>query len=326
LSGLTLQWCMPHEEILQIENHVDAHGKTMALPNILVIDSDEGFGNMLKDGLVNSGHYRAKCVHSGSNALEAVVEEPFDLVIIDMALTDMSPITLVQAIREAKGNMRIMMIPLIGQALPAQTGALNINGVLTKPFFVGDLPDLVNQALGRQTAPATANIPVPTPVPPTRDPTSKKAQETPAPLVAEEAPVPAVSTVPQESVRFLRANEKEIVRHLDDLNVEVRAEAILLIAGGELIAQAGMLDRKHCEELTLLVAQSSQAAAQAAKFLGEKGDSFSQSLHEGEEYRLYTLTLGKGILLSLALSSNVPLGMIRHQCRQVAEQLSRFII
>jgi predicted regulator of Ras-like GTPase activity (Roadblock/LC7/MglB family) len=132
--------------------------------------------------------------------------------------------------------------------------------------------------------------------------------------------------VPQETVRFLRANESEILRLLDDLNIEVRAEAILLIAGGELIAQAGMLDRNHCYELTTLVAQSSQAAAHAAQFLGEKGGSFSQSLHEGEAYRLYTLTLGKGILLSLALSSNVPLGMIRHQCRQVAEQLSRFII
>jgi CheY-like chemotaxis protein len=299
----------------------------MALPNILVIDSDEGFGNMLKEGLVSSGHYQAKCVHSGSNALEAVVEEMFDLVIIDMAITDMSPITLVQAIREAKNNMRIMMIPLIGQSLPAQIGPLNIHGVLTKPFFVGDLPDMVNQALGRQTAPATANIPVPTPVPPTRNPVSpKKAEETSTPVAEEEAPIPVVSVVPQETIRFLRANEKEILRHLDDLNIEVRAEAILLIAGGELIAQAGMLGRKHCEELTLLVAQSSQAAAQAAKFLGEKGDSFAQSLHEGAEYRLYTLTLGKGILLSLALSSNVPLGMIRHQCRQVAEQLSRFII
>jgi len=300
----------------------------MTLPNILVIDSDEGFGNMLKDGLVNSGHYRARCVHSGSNALEAVVEDHFDLVIIDMALTDMSPITLVQAIREAKSNLRIMMIPLIGQDLPEQVNTLNINGTLTKPFFVGDLPDMVNKALGRQTAPASSGpVAVPTPIPPTRDPAPKPEVATsPIPAKEEQAPPLALSTVPQETVRFLRANETEILRSLDDLNVEVRAEAILLIAGGELIAQAGILDRQHCEELTLLVAQSSQAAAQAAKFLGEKGNSFAQSLHEGEEYRLYTLTLGKGILLSLALSSNVPLGMIRHQCRQVAEQLSRFII
>jgi predicted regulator of Ras-like GTPase activity (Roadblock/LC7/MglB family) len=133
-------------------------------------------------------------------------------------------------------------------------------------------------------------------------------------------------TVPQETIRYLRANETEILRLLDDLNREVRAEAILLIAGLELIAQAGMLSRVQCRELTLLVAQSSQAAAQAASFLGERAGRFAQSLHEGSEYRLYSLSLGEGILLSLALSSNVPLGMIRHQCRQTADQLAKFII
>ena len=74
------------------------------------------------------------------------------------------------------------------------------------------------------------------------------------------------------------------------------------------------------------MAQSSQAAAEAAAFLGERAGNFTQSLHEGGSYRLYTLTLTEGILLSLALSTNVPLGMIRHQSRQVAEQLSKFII
>jgi CheY-like chemotaxis protein len=302
----------------------------MAVPNILVIDSDEGFGNMLKDGLINSGHYQAKCVHTGSNALEAVVEEHFDMVVIDMALTDMSPITLVQAIREAKSGMRIMMIPLIGQDLPDQVKSLDINGVLTKPFFVGDLPDLINQALGLPTAAVSSGVPapapIPTPLPPTRAPAPKAEDKPASPAVTPETQTTVIATVPQETIRFLRANESEILRLLDDLNIEVRAEAILLIAGGELIAQAGMLDRNHCHELTVLVAQSSQAAAHAAQFLGEKGGSFSQSLHEGEAYRLYTLTLSEGILLSLALSSNVPLGMIRHQCRQVAEQLSRFII
>jgi predicted regulator of Ras-like GTPase activity (Roadblock/LC7/MglB family) len=144
-------------------------------------------------------------------------------------------------------------------------------------------------------------------------------------VVDETSPLTFI-VVPQETIRFLRANESEILRLLDDLNREVRAEAILLIAGLELIAQAGMLSRTQCQELTMLVAQSSQAAAQAASFLGERAGRFGQSLHEGSEYRLYSLSLGEGILLSLALSSNVPLGMIRHQCRQTADQLSKFII
>ncbi|MEW5959145.1 MAG: hypothetical protein AB1801_15555, partial [Chloroflexota bacterium] len=60
----------------------------MAKPNILVVDSDEGFGLMLKEGLENSGHYSSQCVHSGGDALQAVVEHGFDLVIVDMALAD----------------------------------------------------------------------------------------------------------------------------------------------------------------------------------------------------------------------------------------------
>ena len=116
------------------------------------------------------------------------------------------------------------------------------------------------------------------------------------------------------------------MRLIDDLNREVRAEAILLIVGPELIAQAGMLSQERCYELAMLVAQSSQAAVQAARFLGEPAGRFAQSLHEGEEYRLYSLSLSEGISLSLALSSNVPLGIIRHQCRLITDELSKFII
>lgn len=306
----------------------------MAKPKILVVDSDEGFGFMLKEGLQNTGQYMAVWAHTGSDALQAVIEQHFDLVIIDSALADMKPATLVKAIRDAKNGMKIMMIPLIGRDLASDLQKLDINGVLPKPFFVGDLPDLVDQAMGRirQRTP-TGPIPIPQPVPKADSASVAKpiealaTQNSPAPAV--EMAVPAAMAIPmvsQETIRFLRASEAEILRLLNDLNREVRAEAILLVAGANLIAQAGMLDRDHCEELALLVAQSTQAAAQAAKFLGERAGRFTQSLHEGGAYRLYTLSLADGILLSLALSTNIPLGMIRHQCRQIAEQLSKYII
>jgi predicted regulator of Ras-like GTPase activity (Roadblock/LC7/MglB family) len=140
------------------------------------------------------------------------------------------------------------------------------------------------------------------------------------------APIMGSPVVSQETISFLRANETEVLRLLGDLNIEVRAEAILLTAGLELIAHSGIVGHNKCEELAKLVAQSSQAAAQTASFLGEASGTFTQSLYEGEAYRLYTLTLTEGILLSLALSTNVPLGMLRHQSRQVAEQLLKFII
>jgi CheY-like chemotaxis protein len=299
----------------------------MAKPNILVVDCDEGFGLMLKEGLENSGLYQSKCVHTGTDALQSVVEEPFDLVIVDMALTDMPAGTLLKAVREARTEMKTMVIPLIGQAVPNAIESLNINGVLTKPFFVGDLPDLVDKAMGVRRASPIPALPPPAPAP--AEPVGNDSP--PAPSAAEPPPAelvapPVMAAVSSDTLRYLRANEREILRLLDDLNREVRAEAILLIAGGELIAQAGMLSRNQSLQLTGLVSQSAQAAALAARFLGEPAGRFAQSLHEGEAYRLYSLSLHEGIILSLALSSNVPLGMIRHQCRQIAEKLTKYII
>jgi len=306
----------------------------MSIPNILVVDSDEGFGFMLQEGLNNTGRYKANWVQTGKDGLKAVMKSDFDLVIIDVGLTDMSPARLVQGIRHTKSGTKIMIIPLMGQDLPDSLKKLEVNGVLPKPFFVGDLPDLVDNAMGRtkQRAPTPAPIPVHAPSPPTPLPTpvSQPATTSPPLIVAEtvvsEPSAMAIPVVPQETIRYLRANEAKILRLLGDLNREVRAEAILLIAGVNLIAQSGMLSRTQCEELTLLVAQSTQAAALAARFLGERAGHFKQSLHEGGAYRLYTVTLGEGILLSLALSTNVPLGMIRHQCRQIGEELSKYIV
>jgi two-component system chemotaxis response regulator CheY len=302
----------------------------MDKPNILLVDSDDGFGFMLKEGLQNTGRYSAVWAHTGGDALQAVIEKHFDLVIIDSALSDMKPATLVKAIRDAKHGMKIMLIPLMGDELPENLRNLEVNGILPKPFFVGDLPDLVDKAMGR-TGQRTANPPpLAAELPEVSSVESTSAM--PLPIDEEPPALPnlnlemAIPVVPQETIRFLRASETEILRLLGDLNREVRAEAILVVAGINLIAHSGMLDRGHCEELAVLVAQSTQAAAQAAGFLGERAGRFSQSLHEGGAYRLYTLTLAEGILLSLALSTNVPLGMIRHQCRQISEQLSKYII
>ncbi len=153
----------------------------MTLPNILVVDSEEGFGLMLKEGLANSGHYNAECVHTGSDALQAVVEQSFDMVIVDMGLVDMSPPKLIQAVRNIKSDMRIMMIPLMGQTLPKKMESYNINGVLTKPFFVGDLPDLVEKAFGRSRPKPVAPPPVQAPPPPVSAPPSATAPSTPPP-------------------------------------------------------------------------------------------------------------------------------------------------
>ena len=86
----------------------------MAKPQILIIDNDEGFGTMLREGLSNSGYYEANCVHTAREAAVAIDKNSFDMVIVDMALTDVSPIKLVKGLRRAKNVTRKLSKPYFG--------------------------------------------------------------------------------------------------------------------------------------------------------------------------------------------------------------------
>jgi CheY-like chemotaxis protein len=303
--------------------------------SILVVDSDHAFATILKEGLETTDEYQVTLAHAGTDALESVVERNFDLVIVDMGLRDVRPVTLVKAIREAKPAMRLMLIPLLGQQVPDELQGLEIQGVLPKPFFVGDLPRIVGEAMGIEEL-ASSNASVPELNLAVPDPSSAEAvKEAPAssgawePLQDEEPPVAQVPEASPDEARSysaetlarLQAKEKQIVRLLKSLIREVPAESIMVTLGAQLIAFAGLLGRDETAKLATLVAATTEASARSAAFLGEPDGRFEQSLHEGSDYRLYSLSLDEGLVLSMALSSSVPLGSLRYRARQTAEEL-----
>ena len=304
--------------------------------SILVVDSDDAFSTILKEGLESTGEYRVSTVHAGGDALESVVERPFDMVIVDMGLPDVKPVTLVRAIREAKPSMRLMLIPLLGQQIPNELQDVDIQGILPKPFFVGDLPNIVSEAIATgMPLPPASSKPELKVAAPARSGVAALGEEAsataaaPEPPPLEEMPMspPPVDTqagasaYPKELMATLQAKEGEIVLLLKDLNREVRAESIMVTLGAELVAFSGLLGREQAANLAALVATTTEAAARAAAFLGEPEGRFEQSLLEGAEYRLYSLRVSEGLLLSLALSSDVPLGSLRYRTRQTAEEL-----
>jgi CheY-like chemotaxis protein len=309
--------------------------------SILVVDNDDAFSTILKEGLESTGEYRVSTVHAGGDALESVAERPFDMVIVDMGLPDVKPVTLVRAIREAKPSMRLMLIPLFGQQIPNELQDVDIQGILPKPFFVGDLPAIVSEAMatGMPLPPASSKpeLKVAVPARPSveavgEEPSATDAVPEPPPFEAAAMSQPPVELqsgapdYPQEMMATLQAKEDEIVRLLKELNREVRAESIMVTLGAELVAFSGLLGREQAANLAELVATTTEAAARAAAFLGEPEGRFEQSLHEGAEYRLYSLTVSEGLLLSLALSSDVPLGSLRYRTRQTAEGLLELLI
>ena len=276
----------------------------MAERSVLIVDENQAFATMLKESLESSGDYAATVATTGSEALEAVVEQRFALTIVDMAISDVEPMTLIRAIREAKPTMRLMLIPLLGEELSEEARSLGIQGILTKPFFMGDLPVKIEAALSRRVARPVPFTPQ-TIVPPPR-------VRVPAP--------PATPTVERHIPRV-----PAIDRHLSDLSREIVAEAVLLTHRDTLLAWAGQLDRAQAEALAALVAESFRAAAKVAAFLGEAGRRFERSSHEGNAYRLYSLKLNAELVLSVALRSETPVGMIRYNLRRTADELAKIV-
>jgi predicted regulator of Ras-like GTPase activity (Roadblock/LC7/MglB family) len=143
-------------------------------------------------------------------------------------------------------------------------------------------------------------------------------------VVKEPPPVEEIlspSSLSPEVLSRLHAKEKQIVQILKALNREVRAECILVTSGSQLIAFSGLMGREQTASLASLVAETTAAASRAAAFLGEPSGHFEQSLHEGGEYCLYSLSVSDDLVLSLALSTDVPLGTLRYRARQTAEEL-----
>ncbi len=319
---------------------------------ILIVDRDTGFSTILSETLNNHPAFEAIAVPSSAEAMEHVVENTLDLVVVDMGLTDISPMKLIAAIREYDPDLAVMVIPLMGETVPADVEALGIQGVLTKPFFVGDLPKLVGAAVGLTLESEEPPLP-PEPDPPAEPvrrrpklappkPSSRRPgralglkprnYQTPPRRGSRSRPrsqPPALSGSPAEipawKMEQLQKHADEIVKRLDSLNREIGAEVILFTAGNTLIAKTGSMPDDRAETLASLVAAGAEAAAQAAAFLGERDGWFEQSLHEGNQYRLYAYSLGQGAVLSMALGTNLPLGMVRHQTKMAARDLMKFV-
>ncbi|MFN2108281.1 MAG: response regulator [Anaerolineae bacterium] len=115
--------------------------------DILVVDPNEPFAVLLSEELKREGYTVDMCLR-GADALMLARRKHLDLAILDMALADPDAIELAQALRETDPSMRLMLIPLMGETLSPRASTITVQGVLPKPFFLPELPGLIQTALG----------------------------------------------------------------------------------------------------------------------------------------------------------------------------------
>lgn len=256
------------------------------MKRILVVDANEAFATLLQQELEGMD-MRADVVASGHKALRATAAADYAMAIVDMGLPDLPAAQLVRAIRQEHPDLRLMVIPLEGEEIPAELADVPIQGTLPKPFFLPELPERIRQALAR-----------PLPAPP-------QAEETPARAPGGKAP-------------------PDILPLMSRLAQEVGAEAVLLIRGGELVAHTGRMSENGVSALTSLVTDAWRASTRVAQILGKEQLRFEQSI-EGAEYLLYSLAITEDLILSVVVAGKLPLGMIRHRAKETAEEIRRML-
>jgi len=120
---------------------------------ILVVDDEEAVGTLLARLLSDLGH-RPTIVQSGDDALAAIADQPFDLILTDVKMPGMTGFELYQQIKRRDADLAGRIVFVTGDTISASTQARIAqtgNPYLAKPFAIDRLEALVNTCLARHT-------------------------------------------------------------------------------------------------------------------------------------------------------------------------------
>ena len=290
-------------------------------PRILIADPDQAFGLMLKQMLELNGDYQAEHVSTGALALASVRKHIPDLAIIDMAIRDVPPPLLISSIQQWAPQARVMLIP-VGETVPDDIRTLPVQGILRKPFFIGDLGRQIARALGTHTKPLVHLPPPLEQADSQHKPRIRQIVQTPARPPAEP---PGRSNSKQVGItQPPRAQDSALDEVLLALARELHADAVLVLRQGALLAQHGDFDGTRLDKIVERLLLWRTAADELMSVLGERAH-FQRALLEGARYCLYTYYLNETLCLLTLCRSDLPLGTARLALRAAADRITKIV-
>jgi signal transduction histidine kinase/CheY-like chemotaxis protein/HPt (histidine-containing phosphotransfer) domain-containing protein len=138
---------------------------TALRPLRILLAEDNAVNQKVVAGMLASGGHRVVVVGNGREAVDAVVRQPFDVVLMDLQMPVMSGLEATAAIRDAeRGDGR--RVPIVAMTAHAMTGdrerclAAGMDGYVAKPIRIPDLVAALAQATGQRAAPPPADSPI----------------------------------------------------------------------------------------------------------------------------------------------------------------------
>jgi len=118
-------------------------------PKILVVDDQEEIRN-LAETILSAEGFRLRTAADGREALDAVFEEPFDLILLDINMPRMDGWETLRLLRadEEIARTPVVMFSIKGEIRDKSQGImLGAVDYITKPFQVDELVSRVRQVL-----------------------------------------------------------------------------------------------------------------------------------------------------------------------------------
>jgi len=118
---------------------------------ILIVDDEEGVAFTLREGLQRLPQCEIATALSGHQALKLFEEQPFDLLITDYKMPDLSGVALASCIQQRYPGTGIIMITAHGHDLVPEAVAVRaIQRVLHKPIRLAEIRDVALETLALQ--------------------------------------------------------------------------------------------------------------------------------------------------------------------------------
>jgi two-component system response regulator PilR (NtrC family) len=116
-------------------------------PRILIVDDEASMRDMLRIVLRRDG-YDVQVAPSGRAALETLTREPFDLLLSDIRMPDLSGVDVLRAAKEVNGDIvAFMMTAFASTSTAVEAMRLGAVDYFTKPFDMDELRLKVRQHL-----------------------------------------------------------------------------------------------------------------------------------------------------------------------------------